>query len=132
LAADKELNPFIRPRELLEYCAQHDIRVMGYRTMMMKSAAAVLGDGAIRAIAAKHRKSPFQICNRWAMQCCNAILLPKSSNRARIAENADLFDFELDAEDERALNALLSPAAQLAWMTDVYAKGCNMDVYNRL
>lgn len=59
----------------------------------------------IRAIAAKHNKSTAQVLLRWGLQIGN-IILPKSLTESRIKANADIFDFELDADDMEVLNGL--------------------------
>jgi alcohol dehydrogenase (NADP+) len=66
---------------------------------------APLHDAAVAAIAAKHARSPAQVLLRWQLQRGVAVI-PKSTAPARIAENADVFGFQLDAEDLRALAAL--------------------------
>ncbi|MGN6486023.1 MAG: aldo/keto reductase, partial [Thermomicrobiales bacterium] len=58
----------------------------------------VLDDPVIARIAAAHGKSPAQVMIRWHLQLGNSVI-PKSSTPARIAENAEVFDFALpDAE----------------------------------
>jgi 2,5-diketo-D-gluconate reductase A len=42
---------------------------------------------------------------RWGVQH-GAVVIPKSSRRERIVENAQIFDFELSEDDMRALDAL--------------------------
>jgi 2,5-diketo-D-gluconate reductase A len=65
----------------------------------------VLEDDTIGAIAAAHGKSPAQVLLRWHVQAGrNAI--PKSTNPGRIAENLDVFDFELDADEVARIDAL--------------------------
>jgi diketogulonate reductase-like aldo/keto reductase len=49
-------------------------------------------------------KSPAQILIRWALQHELAVI-PKSANRRRIFENADVFDFEISSEDMRLLDS---------------------------
>jgi diketogulonate reductase-like aldo/keto reductase len=48
-------------------------------------------------------KSPAQILIRWALQH-GLVVIPKSANRARIFENAHVFDFEITPEDMRLLD----------------------------
>ena len=43
-------------------------------------------------------KSTAQILIRWALQH-GLVVIPKSSNRRRILENADVFDFEISRDD---------------------------------
>ena len=63
---------------------------------------AVLNDEGLKAIAAKYKKSVAQICVRLALQC-GILPLPKSTNAARIAANAEVFDFVLSDEDVQTL-----------------------------
>jgi diketogulonate reductase-like aldo/keto reductase len=50
-------------------------------------------------------KSTAQILIRWALQH-GLVVIPKSTRRGRIFENADVFDFEISAEDMRLLDGL--------------------------
>ena len=60
--------------------------------------------GARRA-RRQHGRTPAQIVLRWHLQLGN-IVIPKASSPARIRENLDVFDFELDADDLAAIAAL--------------------------
>ncbi len=59
----------------------------------------------LKEIAAKHGKSPAQVVLRWDLQH-GVVTIPKSVTPSRIAENADLFDFELSDEDMARIDAL--------------------------
>ena len=59
----------------------------------------------IPRIAEKYGKTPAQILLRWNIQQ-GIIPIPKSKNPARLAENIDVFDFELAEEDMTALNVM--------------------------
>ena len=72
----------------------------------------------LREIGAKYRKSAAQICVRWVMQ--HGILpLPKTVNPGRMAENADVFDFELTAEEMRTIDELENLGGQCALPDEV-------------
>jgi 2,5-diketo-D-gluconate reductase A len=58
----------------------------------------------VLSLAGKHGCSPAQVILRWGLQKGH-IILPKSSNPARVAENAALFGFTLDEGDMAALAA---------------------------
>lgn len=65
----------------------------------------VLDDQAIKTIAEAHGKTPAQVMLRWhVQQGRNAI--PKSTNPTRIAENFDVFDFELSDAELSTLDGL--------------------------
>ena len=59
---------------------------------------AVLKDETLAAIAGKYEKTVAQLCIRFALQL-GVLPMPKSVNPARIAQNAEVFDFEISAED---------------------------------
>ena len=65
----------------------------------------VLDDDVLAGIAAAHGKSPAQVMLRWGIQEGRSVI-PKSINPARIAENFDVFDFALDADQLAAIDAL--------------------------
>ena len=58
-----------------------------------------------REIAERLGRTPAQVLLRWCIQR-DAVVIPKSTHRERIAENAQMFDFTLTAEDMAALDAL--------------------------
>src|ERR671929_214269 len=66
---------------------------------------AVLDDPVIREIADRFGKSTAQVVLRWHVQR-GSIVFPKSTTPARIQENFELFDFELEPGDVAALEGL--------------------------
>lgn len=56
-------------------------------------------------LAKKYNKSPAQIIIRWDIQT-GVVTIPKSVKPHRIAENKDVFDFELSEEDMDKISAL--------------------------
>lgn len=62
-------------------------------------------DPVIRAIADAHAKTPARVMLRWHLQRGRSAI-PKSVNTARIAENIDIFDFELTDEELSTLDNL--------------------------
>ena len=57
------------------------------------------------AVARRVDRTPAQVLLRWGVQK-NTVVIPKSSRRERIVENARIFDFELSDDDMRTLDAL--------------------------
>ncbi|WP_456786099.1 aldo/keto reductase [Cellulomonas sp. P5_C5] len=64
-----------------------------------------LDDATLQAIATQHGKSPAQVMVRWHVQEGRSAI-PKSTKAARIAENSDVFDFELTLDRLAAIDAL--------------------------
>ena len=56
-------------------------------------------------LAAAHGKTPAQVLLRWGLQHGRSVI-PKSTKPGRIAENIDVFDFELTADEMTAIDAL--------------------------
>jgi diketogulonate reductase-like aldo/keto reductase len=99
-----ELSPFLyRSREdTLRRCAEEGIAVEAYSPL---TKGRRLDDSTVASIAAGLRRTPAQVLIRWSLQK-GFIVLPRSSNAGRIAENAAVFDFDLDDEQMAALDAL--------------------------
>ena len=68
-------------------------------------ANAVLQDPAITEIAARHGRTPAQVVLRWHLQE-GRVVIPKSVTPSRIAENFDVFGFDLDDAELAAIDAL--------------------------
>lgn len=67
--------------------------------------ASALEDPTIVAIAERHGKSPDQVMLRWGLQHGRSVI-PKSTKPGRIAENIDVFDFVLSADELAAMDGL--------------------------
>jgi 2,5-diketo-D-gluconate reductase A len=65
----------------------------------------VLQDPSIAAVAAAHGKTSAQVMLRWQLQEGRSAI-PKSTNPGRIAENFDVFDFELTPDEMATLDGL--------------------------
>jgi len=95
-------NPFDYKGALLDYSKSKNIVVEAYSPL---TRAKRLDHPVIRRIADAHNKSPAQILIHWALQH-GTVVIPKSSNRERIAANAQVFDFELTDGEMSELNGL--------------------------
>ena len=105
-----EFSPFLYQKGILEYCRQRGIVVEAYSPL---TRGRRLNDRRLRAIAAKYGRSPAQILLRWGLQH-GLVMIPKSSQPDHIRENANVFDFEIRAEDMVALDAL-DEQHRMAW-----------------
>ncbi len=97
-----EVHPYLTQPEVREFCAAHQIAVEAWSPIAQGN---VLEDPTVRALAEKYGKSPAQVVLRWHIERGD-IVFPKSVTPARIVENIDIFDFELDGEDVEAISAL--------------------------
>ena len=105
-----EFSPFLYQKEILEYCRKRGIVVEAYSPL---TRGRRLKDRRLRAIAAKYGRSPAQILLRWGLQH-GLVMIPKSSRPDHIRENANVFDFDIRAEDMAALDAL-DEQHHMAW-----------------
>ena len=97
-----QLSPFAFRRGLLEACEARGIVVEAYSPL---GTGRHLGDARVGEIAERLGRTPAQVLVRWSVQR-DIVVLPKSTHRERIVENAQVFDFELTDDDMAALDAL--------------------------
>ena len=106
-----ELHPYFVQPEVQAYAAEHGILIQAwspiggitfYRDGQHTS---TLQDPVIGDLAKAHGKSPAQVMLRWGIEHGRSVI-PKSTKPERIAENIDVFDFELTPDEIAAIDAL--------------------------
>ena len=97
-----EFHPGYTQIENVKWMQQNGLLVEAWSPL---GSGAVLKNETLAAVAAKYNKTVAQLCVRFALQM-KVLPLPKSTNPARIAANADVFDFEISPEDMAAVAAL--------------------------
>ncbi|MFE3518275.1 aldo/keto reductase [Streptomyces sp. NPDC059166] len=108
-----EIHPYFQQRDVLGFDDRHGILDQAWSPIggitfypgYGEHRRSVLEDEAVTRIAEAHGKSPAQVLLRWGLQQGRSVI-PKSTKRHRIAENIDVFDFDLGAEELKALDAL--------------------------
>ena len=106
-----EVHPYFRQSELLALDAAHGILsqawspIGGITFYRDGSHGSTLQDPTIAEIAAAHGRTPAQVMLRWHVQEGRQVI-PKSVTPSRIAENFDVLDFDLTAEQLAAIDAL--------------------------
>ncbi|MGW2938722.1 aldo/keto reductase [Streptomyces sp. NPDC001156] len=111
-----EIHPYFQQRAVLDFDDRHHILNQAWSPIggitfypgYGEHRTSVLKDPAVTAIAKAHGKSPAQVLLRWGLQQGRSVI-PKSTKRKRIAENLDVFDFDLSADELTALDALETP-----------------------
>ena len=99
-----KVQPMVNQIRLCPGDTQDDVVAASREHNMLLEAYSPLGVGRIfdvpevKALAEKYGVSVAQLCIRWSLDR-GYLPLPKSVTPSRIAENAKVFDFELDAED---------------------------------
>jgi 2,5-diketo-D-gluconate reductase A len=97
-----QMSPFERRRGLVTAGRERGIVTEAYSPL---GTGRHLSNKAIAQIAARVGRSPAQVLLRWGVQH-DLVVLPKSTHRERIVENAQIFDFTLSEADMAALDAL--------------------------
>jgi 2,5-diketo-D-gluconate reductase A len=97
-----EAHPYFTNDVVRDYNRSHGIATEPWSPIAQ---GRVLGDPVIGRVAERVDGTPAQVVLRWHIQRGD-IVFPKSTTPARIQENFELFDFELDAADIEAISAL--------------------------
>lgn len=106
-----EVHPYFRQSELLAVDTERGILsqawspIGGITSYRDGSHGSTMADPVIGEIALAHGKSPAQVMLRWHLQQGRQAI-PKSVTPSRIAENFDVFDFELTTDQLAAIDAL--------------------------
>lgn len=107
-----QLSPYTTRTESRQYNAEHGIVTESW-SPLGSSGGALRADSLITEIAGRHGKSATQTVLRWHVQL-GLVVIPRSSNPGRIAENIDIFDFELTADEMAAISGLDRGEAEAA------------------
>ena len=98
-----ELHPHLVQQELRDFHAENGILTEAWSPLA--SGGDVLTDETVARIAHGHGVTPAQAILRWHLQLGN-VVIPKSVTPSRIAENFDIFGFELTDDEVAAITAL--------------------------
>lgn len=99
-----ELHPYLSQKPLVEFCTQYDIKVESWSPLCANKNN-LLQERTLKEIGEKYSKTPAQVILRWNIER-GLIVIPKSSNPNRQAENIDVFDFALSVADMQKMDAL--------------------------
>jgi 2,5-diketo-D-gluconate reductase A len=97
-----ELHPLLNQAELRAFHAENGIVTEAYCPLGIGK---LIDNSAVTSIASAHGRTPAQVLLRWNLQLGN-VVIPRSSSPERIAQNIDVFDFELTGDEMVALDAL--------------------------
>lgn len=98
-----EHHPWLDQTQLFATARRLGVSITSYAPL---GRAQLLAEPAIKDIARAKGKSPAQAVLRWHIQQPMNIAIPKSANPKRIAENIDIFDFELAPEEMKRISGL--------------------------
>jgi len=97
-----EFHPRLYQENLLRYCQDRDILLEAWSPLARGN---YFDEPVLQELAARYDKTAAQIILRWHWQL-GIIIIPKSSNKDRQEQNADLFDFSLTDEEMEKISAL--------------------------
>jgi diketogulonate reductase-like aldo/keto reductase len=89
-------------RALLDACRRQNVALEAYSPL---GTGRHLSNATVNRVAQRVGRTPAQVLLRWCLQH-DVPVIPKSTHRERIAENAQIFDFTLSDEDMADLDAL--------------------------
>ncbi|WP_408639264.1 aldo/keto reductase [Nocardia yamanashiensis] len=113
-----ELHPHLSQPGLRAFHAAHGIATEAWSPL---GQGAALKDPVLLAIAEETGRTAAQVILRWHIQLGN-VVIPKSVTPARIAENFNIFDFELNG-DQMARIAALDNGGRIGPDPDVFTAG---------
>ncbi|NNJ87787.1 MAG: aldo/keto reductase, partial [Eudoraea sp.] len=97
-----EFHPYLVQQDLLDFCCSKKIQYEAWSPLMQGK---IFELDVFKEMAGKYKKTIAQIVLRWDLQK-GVVTIPKSSNRQRIIDNADVFDFTISDEDMAVLDRL--------------------------
>lgn len=97
-----EYHPRLTQQEVGDFCREHGIQLEAWSPLMQGQ---LLDHPLLREIADKHNKEVAQVIIRWDLQN-GVVTIPKSTKEQRIVSNADVFDFELSADEMKQITAM--------------------------
>jgi diketogulonate reductase-like aldo/keto reductase len=106
-----EVHPYFAQRQVQDFGAEHGILTQAWSPIggitfyRGGSRGSTLEDPVIGGVARAHGKTPAQVMLRWGLQHGRSVI-PKSTKPSRIAENINVFDFELPAGEMAAIDGL--------------------------
>jgi 2,5-diketo-D-gluconate reductase B len=98
-----EYHPYLNQRQVIQTTRALGMTVTAYCPMAV---GRVLREPVLLDIARTHRRSVAQVVLRWVIQQPGMIALSRTTNASRLAENVQVFDFELNADDMGRIGGL--------------------------
>ena len=104
-----ELHPWLARPDVVEWCEKRGVVLEAYSPIVRGKRMA---ETVLQPLTKKYGKTGAQVLLRWSLQK-GFVPLPKSVTLSRIEENADLYDFELTADEMKSLET--GEYAPCAW-----------------
>jgi 2,5-diketo-D-gluconate reductase B len=105
-----EYHPYLNQSNVMRNTRVAGMAVTAYCGMAV---GRVFNDATLASIAASHDRSIAQVVLRWLVQQDGVVALSRTVKPERVAENAAIFDFELDEAEMRAIHGLATPKSRI-------------------
>jgi diketogulonate reductase-like aldo/keto reductase len=105
-----EYHPYLDQSRVRDACRRHGLAFTSYCPL---GKGGLTRDPVIQGIADRHGRTPAQVVLRWHVQQPGTIAIPKSGNKDRIAQNLDVFDFSLEADEMARISGLARPDGRM-------------------
>ena len=99
-----ETHVFFQQHKAQKILKQHEVQMEAW-SPFARGRNNIFTNATVAAIGATYNKSNAQVCLRWLYQR-GIVAIPRSSQKAHMIENLDIFDFELNASDMQAIAKL--------------------------
>ena len=106
-----ECHPYLDQSKVIAACRERGLVLTAYCPL---ARGGLINEPVLAEIAKRTGKTFAQVALRWLMQQDIIAAIPRSSNPERIAQNIDVFDFELSDDDMRRIGALKKPDGRIA------------------
>lgn len=112
-----EYHPYLKLTQLRETARALGSSITAWSPLAQGKVA---DDATLVEIGRAHRKTPGQVTLRWLIQQ-DVIAIPRTAKESRAAENFDVFDFALSAEEMDRIHALARPDGRLGdWIDPAF------------
>jgi 2,5-diketo-D-gluconate reductase B len=105
-----EFHPYLDQTKMLAACRGRGLSLTAYSPLAQGT---VMHDPVVAEIAADRAKTTAQVALRWLVQHDGVVVIPRSSKRERLIENASIFDFSLSDDEMRRVAALAKTDGRL-------------------
>lgn len=99
-----EMHPYLTQQPLREYCGKQGIASESW-SPLGGARGNVLADPVLAEIGQAYGKSPAQVILRWNLQS-GVVVIPKTTHKERLIQNASIYDFELSKQDIARIDAM--------------------------
>jgi diketogulonate reductase-like aldo/keto reductase len=97
-----EFHPWLFQKDLLAFCQKEKIQMEAYSPL---ARAKNIDSPILKRIGSHYGKTPIQVMIRWGLQH-GLVEIPKSTHKEHINENANVFDFQIDASDMKKIDSI--------------------------